>query len=206
MNLFRFHKMPLCTAAASLVLLSLAGSRLHRLAAAPANSANIEARSDYADVVHALEPLIEHELKEKAIPSIAVALVEDRFLAERMVNLLDENRFAILSKQHGIQKTKENESIGRLFTASLRRADESTLGRVVVEAVVLLTASRGNASHVLRDAAKVYKGTWPQLRPRSSRNSLPRKKRKRRRKTRPNRPIKGHDKDRKREQRLNSPW
>ena len=78
MNLFRFHKMPLCTAAASLVLLSLAGSRLHRLAAAPANSANIEARSDYADVVHALEPLIEHELKEKAIPSIAVALVEDQ--------------------------------------------------------------------------------------------------------------------------------
>jgi ParB family chromosome partitioning protein len=79
------------------------------------------------------------------------------FLAERMVNLLDENRVAILAKQYAIKKTKENESIGRLFTSFLRRADESTLGRAVVEAVVLLTASRGNASHVLRDAAEFYK-------------------------------------------------
>jgi ParB family chromosome partitioning protein len=79
------------------------------------------------------------------------------FVAERMVNLLDENRAAILAKQHGIKKTKENESICKLFTAFLRRAEESTLGRTVVEAVVLLTASRGNASHVLRDAAEFYK-------------------------------------------------
>ena len=79
------------------------------------------------------------------------------FVAERMVNLLDENRAAILAKQHGIKKTKENESVGKFFTAFLRRADESTLGRTVVEAVVLLTASRGNASHVLRDAAEFYK-------------------------------------------------
>jgi ParB family chromosome partitioning protein len=78
------------------------------------------------------------------------------FLAERMVNLLDENRAAILAKQYGIKKTKENESVSKLFTAFLRRADESTLGRAVVEAIVLLTASRGNASHVLRDAAEFY--------------------------------------------------
>jgi ParB family chromosome partitioning protein len=79
------------------------------------------------------------------------------FVAERMVNLLDENRAAILAKQHGIKKAKENDSIGKLYAAFLRRADESTLGRAVVEAVVLLIASRGNASHVLRDAAEVYK-------------------------------------------------
>ena len=79
------------------------------------------------------------------------------FLAERMVNLLDEYRAATLAKQHGIKKTKENDSIGKLFAAFLRRADESTLGRAVVEAVVLLTDSRGNASHVLRDAAEFYK-------------------------------------------------
>ncbi len=79
------------------------------------------------------------------------------FVAERMVNLLDENRAAILAKQHGIKKAKENESIGKLFVAFLRRADEGTLGRAVVEAVVLLTAARGNASHVLREAAEFYK-------------------------------------------------
>jgi ParB family chromosome partitioning protein len=79
------------------------------------------------------------------------------FVAERMVNLLDENRAAILARQHGIKKTKENESIAKLFTTFLRRADESTLGGAVVESVVLLTASRGNASHVLREAAGFYK-------------------------------------------------
>jgi ParB family chromosome partitioning protein len=79
------------------------------------------------------------------------------FVAERMVNLLDENRAEILAKQHGIKKAKENESVGKIFTAFLRRADESTLGRAVVEAVILLTTSRGNASHVLREAAEFYK-------------------------------------------------
>lgn len=79
------------------------------------------------------------------------------FVAERLVNLLDENRAVILARQHGIKKAKENESIGKLFTAFLRRADESTMGRAVVEAVVLLTASRGNAAQALRDAATAYK-------------------------------------------------
>ncbi len=50
----------------------------HRLLAGPADSGNIEARGDYAGVVYALEPLIAHELKEKGIPSIAVALVDDQ--------------------------------------------------------------------------------------------------------------------------------
>jgi ParB family chromosome partitioning protein len=79
------------------------------------------------------------------------------FVAERLANLLDESRCAILAKQHGIKKAKDNDSIGKLFVAFLRRADESTLGRAVVEAVILLTASRGNASQVLREAASVYK-------------------------------------------------
>jgi len=79
------------------------------------------------------------------------------FVAERMVNLLDENRAAILAKQHGIKKAKDNDSIGKLFAAFLRRADESTLGRAVVQSAILLAASRGNASQVLRDAATAYK-------------------------------------------------
>jgi ParB family chromosome partitioning protein len=79
------------------------------------------------------------------------------FVTEHMVNLLDENRVAILARQHGIKKANENESIGKPFMAFLRRADESTLGRAVVEAVILLTASRGNASQALRDAATAYK-------------------------------------------------
>jgi hypothetical protein len=57
----------------------------------------------------------------------------------------------------GTKKAKENESTGKLFAAFLQRTDESTLGRAVVETVVLLTASRGNASHVLREAAEFYR-------------------------------------------------
>ena len=79
------------------------------------------------------------------------------FLAERLANLLDENRAAILAKPHGIKKTKENESAGKLFATFLRRADEGTLGRVVVEAVILHTASCGNVAQALRDAAMAYK-------------------------------------------------
>ncbi|MFZ0271205.1 MAG: ParB/RepB/Spo0J family partition protein [Acidobacteriaceae bacterium] len=79
------------------------------------------------------------------------------FAAERLANLLDENRLIILAKQHGIRKAKDNDSIGKLFAAFLRRADESTLGRAVVEAVILLAASRSNASQILRDAATAYK-------------------------------------------------
>jgi ParB family chromosome partitioning protein len=79
------------------------------------------------------------------------------FVAERLANLLDENRAAILARQHGIKKTKDNDSIGKLFAAFLRRADEGTLGRAVVEAVILHTASRGNVAQALRDAATTYK-------------------------------------------------
>lgn len=79
------------------------------------------------------------------------------FAAERLTNLLDENRITVLARQHGVKKAKESESIGKLFLAFLRRSEEGTLGRVVVGSVILLSASRGNASQVLRDAATAYK-------------------------------------------------
>ena len=79
------------------------------------------------------------------------------FVAERLTNLLDENRVAILAKQHGIKKAKDTDSTAKLFSAFLRRADESTLGRVLVESVILLSASRANSAAVLKDAATAYK-------------------------------------------------
>ena len=45
----------------------------------------------------------------------------------------------------------------KTLTAFLRRADESTLSRLLVEASVLLAASRGNATTILKDAATAYK-------------------------------------------------
>jgi CubicO group peptidase (beta-lactamase class C family)/D-alanyl-D-alanine dipeptidase len=70
----------LLVAAGSLAILGLVASRggPQDTLAAPPDSANIEPRHDYAEAVVALKPLIEHELKEKGIPSIAVALVDDQ--------------------------------------------------------------------------------------------------------------------------------
>jgi ParB family chromosome partitioning protein len=79
------------------------------------------------------------------------------FVVERLANLLDENRIAILARQFGIKKAKDNDSPAKLFAALLRRVDEGALGRIMVEAVILLTASRGNSAQVLRDAATAYK-------------------------------------------------
>ncbi len=45
----------------------------------------------------------------------------------------------------------------KTLTAYLRRADEGTLSRLLVEASILLAASRGNATAILKDAAAVYK-------------------------------------------------
>ena len=44
-----------------------------------------------------------------------------------------------------------------MFAALLRRSDEATLSRLLVEAAILLAASRTNTTTVLRDAANVYK-------------------------------------------------
>lgn len=79
------------------------------------------------------------------------------FVAERLANLLDENRLIILARQHGIRQKRDDGGVAKTLAAFLRRADESTLGRAVVQSIVLLTASRGNASQVLRDAATAYK-------------------------------------------------
>jgi ParB family chromosome partitioning protein len=43
------------------------------------------------------------------------------------------------------------------FAPYLRRADEGTLSRLLVETSILLAASRTNAPTVLRDAADIYK-------------------------------------------------
>ncbi len=79
------------------------------------------------------------------------------FVVERVASLLDENRLAVVAKQHGIKKAKDSDFIGKLFAAYVRRAEENVLGRVLVELTILHAATRQNAAQVLRDAATVYK-------------------------------------------------
>jgi ParB family chromosome partitioning protein len=79
------------------------------------------------------------------------------FVVERLASLLDENRLAVIVRQHGIKKAKDSDSIGKLFAAYLRRAEESALGGLLVEIAILHAAVRQNATQVLREAATVYK-------------------------------------------------
>jgi len=79
------------------------------------------------------------------------------FVVERLASLLDESRLAVVAKQHGIKKAKDSDSIGKLFAAYLRRAEESALGGLLVEITILHAATRQNAAQVLRDAASAYK-------------------------------------------------
>jgi ParB family chromosome partitioning protein len=79
------------------------------------------------------------------------------FVAERLTSLLDENRLSIVARRYGIKKAKDSDSLGKLFAAYLRRAEESVLGSVLIEATILYMSTRHNPAQVLQEAATVYK-------------------------------------------------
>jgi ParB family chromosome partitioning protein len=78
------------------------------------------------------------------------------FVVEKLTPLMDENRLIMLARQHDIRQKRDG-GIGKTFTAFLRRSDEGTLSRLLVETAILLAASGTNPTTTLRDAAIVYK-------------------------------------------------
>jgi ParB family chromosome partitioning protein len=80
------------------------------------------------------------------------------FLVERIAAMLDERKLAVLIRQHGIGKPKDAEAPAKLLAAFLPKAEESKLGRILVETVILLSMHNQTiAAKVLRDAAHAYK-------------------------------------------------
>ena len=82
------------------------------------------------------------------------------FLAERLTAMLDERRVAVLIRQHGIGKPKDDAAPGRRgdLAAFLPKAEESKLGRILVETLILLSMhNQADAAKVLRDAGHAYK-------------------------------------------------
>ncbi len=80
------------------------------------------------------------------------------FVAARLTAMLDERRAAVLNRQHGIGKPKDGEAPAKLLAAFLPKAEESRLGRILVETAILLSMNNQNdAAKVLRDAANAYK-------------------------------------------------
>jgi ParB family chromosome partitioning protein len=80
------------------------------------------------------------------------------FVVERLAATLDDKRLAIIIRQYGIGNAKEADAPAKLLTALLRKAEESELGRLLVEMVILQsTQSQTESAKVLRTAAEVYK-------------------------------------------------
>ena len=79
------------------------------------------------------------------------------FVLEKLTSLMDENRLVMLARQHGIRQNRDDGGAGKTFAAFLRRSDEGTLSRLLVETAILLVTSRTNAATALRDAAGTYK-------------------------------------------------
>jgi ParB family chromosome partitioning protein len=79
------------------------------------------------------------------------------FILERLVALMDERRLEMLARLHGIRQKRDDGGITKTFGAFLRRADEGTLSRLIVETTIMLVAARTNPTSVLRDAANIYK-------------------------------------------------
>ena len=91
--------------------------------------------------------------------AVPVRLMKRNLLSviERLLFLMDENRVEILARQHGIRQKRDDGGVKKTFTAFVRRADEGTLSWLVVEASILLAASRGNSTVILKEAAASYK-------------------------------------------------
>ncbi|HUN82723.1 MAG TPA: ParB/RepB/Spo0J family partition protein [Terracidiphilus sp.] len=80
------------------------------------------------------------------------------FLAERLTLMLDERRVALLIRQHGIGKPKDDAAPAKLLAAFLPRSEESKLGRILIETAILLSMhNQTDTAKILRDAADAYK-------------------------------------------------
>jgi ParB family chromosome partitioning protein len=79
------------------------------------------------------------------------------FIAEQMLSLLDDKRVEMIARNRGI-RAKEGETAIKLLIAFIRKAEESAIGRLIVETVILLSArSQNDGGKVLRAAAQAYK-------------------------------------------------
>jgi len=80
------------------------------------------------------------------------------FAVQRLASMLDERLLVVLIRQHGISKPKEGEAPAKLLAAFFAKSEESKLGRILIEIVILLFMhNQTEAGRILRDAAQVYK-------------------------------------------------
>jgi ParB family chromosome partitioning protein len=121
--------------------------------------ANFKAEQDKRRREEALANTTGTRVLQTIVAAVPVRLMKRDllFIAEQMLPLLDDKRQEMVARNRGI-KSKEGESAPKLLTAFVRKADESALGKLIVETVILLSArTQSDGGKVLRAAAQVYK-------------------------------------------------
>ncbi len=95
---------------------------------------------------------------ETIVAAVPVRLMKRNllFIAELMLPMLDDQRIQFVARSWGI-KAKEGESAAKLLTAHLRKAEESILGRLIVELAIMPSArAQPDGAKGLRAAAQTY--------------------------------------------------
>ncbi len=78
------------------------------------------------------------------------------FVAEHLLPLLDDQRRTTIARRRGI-KGRDGESTDKSLFAVVRKADESTLGGLLIEIAILLSRSATDAGKALNTGAQLYK-------------------------------------------------
>jgi ParB family chromosome partitioning protein len=125
---------------------------------APKADAGLKAEQEKRRREEALANAIGIRVLQSIVAAVPVRLMKRDllFVAEQLLPLLDEKRLAMVARNRSI-KAKEGESDGKFVTAFVRKADESTIGKLIIESVILLSArSQSDGGKVLRAAAQAY--------------------------------------------------
>jgi ParB family chromosome partitioning protein len=121
--------------------------------------ASFKAEQDKSRREQALANATGMRVLQTIVAAVPVRLMKRDFLfiAEQMLPLLDDKRLEMVARNQGI-RAKEGESAGKLLAAFLRKAEEGVIGKLIVEAVILLSASKqADGGKILRAAAQAYK-------------------------------------------------
>ena len=121
--------------------------------------ASLKAEQDKSRREQALANATGMRVLQTIVAAVPVRLMKRDFLfiAEQMLPLLDDKRLEMVARNQGI-RAKEGESAAKLLTAFLRKAEEGVIGKLIVETVILLSASKqADGGKVLRAAAQAYK-------------------------------------------------
>jgi ParB family chromosome partitioning protein len=121
--------------------------------------ANFKAEQDKSRREQVLANATGMRVLQTIVAAVPVRLMKRDFLfvAEQLLPLLDDKRLEMVARNRGI-RAKEGETAGKLLTSFLRKAEEGVIGKLIVEAVILLSASKqADGGKILRVAAQAYK-------------------------------------------------